>query len=52
MEVYCQRDKQNEVRKQKKLPPLTGAIFHHETAEYYQDMEDMFEDEETFRARR
>jgi hypothetical protein len=52
MEVYRQRDTQNEVRKRKKLPPLTGAIFHHETVEYYQDMEDMFKDEETFRARR
>jgi hypothetical protein len=52
MEVYRQRDTQNEVRKRKKLPPLTGAIFHHETVEYYQDMEDMFEGEEVFRARR
>jgi hypothetical protein len=52
MEVYRQRDTQNEVRKQKKLPPLTGAIFHHETVEYYQDMEDMFKGEEVFRARR
>jgi hypothetical protein len=51
MEVYRQQDTQNEVCKRKKLPPLTGAIFHHETVEYYQDMEDMFEDEEIFRAR-
>jgi hypothetical protein len=52
MEVYRQRNTQNEVRKRKKLPPLTGAIFHHKTVEYYQDMEDMFEGEEVFRARR
>jgi hypothetical protein len=51
-EIYRQRNKTNKIREKKKLPLETGPIFYHETVEYFYEQDFVFEEEETFRARR